>query len=151
MSRDCWDTTLQIHNVVTVYLKSKELLALGFALYSIVCQKMLIAMWSASWVNVFQHGGDWERSLSQGYLKNAHNFLLMLRQMNWACDIVAKMLLISYTCTYNQPIVDLRTSLRYDHTKKSPTVLISRHLWLRSSSHIGDSVTKIPIASQASG
>ena len=32
--------------------------------------------------NVFQHGGDWERSRPQG-LKNGHNFLMTVRKMSW--------------------------------------------------------------------
>ena len=49
-------------------------------------------------INVFQHGGDWERFRSQG-LKNVHNFLMTVRKMSWACDIVAKMLLIQKKTT----------------------------------------------------
>ena len=41
-------------------------------------------------INVFQHGGDLE---TQGP-KNVHNFLMTVRKISWACDLVAEMLLI---------------------------------------------------------
>ena len=45
-------------------------------------------------INVFQHGGDREQSRPQG-LKYVHNFLMtVLKKMRWACNLVAKMLLI---------------------------------------------------------
>ena len=43
--------------------------------------------------NVFQHGGGWERSRPQGP-KNAQNFLMTMRHMSWACDLIAEMVLI---------------------------------------------------------
>ena len=43
-----------------------------------------------------QHGGDWEWSRPQGQ-NNVHNFLMIVRKMSWACDIVAEMLLIQKT------------------------------------------------------
>ena len=42
-------------------------------------------------IYVFQHGGDWERSLCP---KNVHIFLFTLLKITWACDHVAEMLLI---------------------------------------------------------
>ena len=44
-------------------------------------------------INGFQHGGDWERSRPQGP-KNVHNFLMALRKISWAFDLVAEMLRI---------------------------------------------------------
>ena len=43
--------------------------------------------------NVFQHGGDWERSRPQG-TKNVHSFLMTVRNMSWACGHVIDILLI---------------------------------------------------------
>ena len=41
-------------------------------------------------INVFQHGGDWEQGL-----KYVHNILMtVLKKIRWACNRVAKMLLI---------------------------------------------------------
>ena len=40
-----------------------------------------------------QHIGDWEWSRLQ-CPKNVHNFLMTVRKMSWACDLVAEMLLI---------------------------------------------------------
>ena len=39
--------------------------------------------------NFFQHGGNWDRSL-----KNVPNFLMTVRKMSWAFDLVAAMLLV---------------------------------------------------------
>ena len=43
-----------------------------------------------------QHGGDWERSRPQGP-KNAHNFLMTVRPLIWACGHGTEMLLILKT------------------------------------------------------
>ena len=52
-------------------------------------------------INVFQHGGDWERSRVQD-LQNVHNYLLALLKINWACHHVAEILLIVI-----KPTIDL--------------------------------------------
>ena len=44
-------------------------------------------------INVIQHGGDEERSRPH-VPKYVHNFLLTVRAVNWACDLVAEMSLI---------------------------------------------------------
>ena len=56
----------------------------------------IAAFVSPETINVFQHGGDWERSRSQGP-KNVHNFLMTERKMIWECDLVAEMLVILKT------------------------------------------------------
>ena len=70
-------------------------------------------------IKVFQHGGDRERYRRQAP-KNAHNFLITVRKISPACDLVAKMLLILKK-HYFRPDYS-RQNLRYDRPKKCPTI-----------------------------
>ena len=76
-------------------------------------------------ISVFQHGGDWERSRTQGP-KNVKNFLTIVRKMSWACDLVANMSLIKTKSTW---LCEAR--LRYDRPNKCPTILYGVNLWLK--------------------
>ena len=49
--------------------------------------------WCSCFTRKIQHGGDWERPRPQAR-KNFHNFLLTVRTLSWACDLVPEMLLI---------------------------------------------------------
>ena len=73
-----------------------------------------------------QHGRDWERSRSQGQ-KNAHNFLMTVRPLNWACGYGTEMLLILKKLFSSSLLPDI---LRYDSSKKCPTILYAVNLWL---------------------
>ena len=55
-----------------------------------------------------------ESDLRPQGLKNVHNFLMTVRKMSWACDIVAKMLLIRkkiYFLRYDRPTILYGVSL----------------------------------------
>ena len=49
--------------------------------------------WCICFTRKIQHGGDWERSGSQGP-KNVHNFWMTVRPLSWACGHGTGMLLI---------------------------------------------------------
>ena len=70
-------------------------------------------------MNVFKHCGDWERSRPQGP-KNAHNFLMTVRNIRWACDRVAEILLILINL-FSTWLIE--ASLIYELPKKCATIL----------------------------
>ena len=85
-------------------------------------------------MKVFQHGGDRERYRPQAP-QNALNFLITVRKISPACDLVAKMLL-NLKKHYIRPDYS-RQNLRYDRLKKCPTILYGVNLWLKPSATLG--------------
>ena len=64
-------------------------------------------------------------------------FLITVRKISPACDLVAKMLLSTdYKKQYFRPDYS-RPNLRYDRPKKCPTILYEVNLWLKPSAPLG--------------
>ena len=83
--------------------------------------------WCSCFTPKIQHGGDWERPRPQAR-KNFHNFLMTVRTLSWACDLVPEMLLI-----LKKNIFDLiiRPEGLFMTVKKCPTFLYAVNMWLK--------------------